>query len=320
MDRQTAPTFVRRSINEVWRAHRHGVPIYLRITPADHRGAGEVAAELAWMRALVDHGVRVVRPLQTVSGDLLVRAHWEGQPAVIAAFTAAPGRPARKPHDYATKVLVSWAELLSDLHRHAHADDGGNCQDNGHGESRPTWDEDRVFAIARSALEPETILAQQALQRLEAWMRHLPRPRDAFGLTHADLHLGNLSVDEAAGDSVTAFDFDDSCHHWFIHDVAVAVTSIRKAAWESPDDVDGVATEREFLGAYFRVAELPEVWRTRLPAFIAYRIALSACWASHSFTRGELEDDMLAWYQRSLPWWLAQLTAARAEIDRAMEA
>ena len=77
------------------------------------------------MAALADAGVRVVRPLAARGGALLVESALDGRPAWVACFTAAPGRPARKPDDYVDPVLDSWAGLLADLHRHARAHPAG---------------------------------------------------------------------------------------------------------------------------------------------------------------------------------------------------
>jgi Ser/Thr protein kinase RdoA (MazF antagonist) len=310
----TTPDLVRRSSNEVWRTTRAGSPVYLRLTPARHRSRDEVTAEVSWMAALTVAGARVVRPLPSTSGRLVETGTLDGAPAWLACFTAAPGRPARKPDDYTPPVLESWATLLADLHRHAahHAEVAGTP-----GAARSAWDRDRVFQTAEAASANDVIEAREALADLVAWMRGLPTDRACFGLTHADLHLGNLNVADGV---VTAFDFDDACHHWFIHDVAVAVTSIRKAAWEHPGRFDAQAAEARFLACYFAQAALAPHWRARLEAFVAYRLALSACWASRAAVTGELDDELTAWFHRSLPWWLAQLRERAPEIRAAMVA
>jgi Ser/Thr protein kinase RdoA (MazF antagonist) len=300
LDLDRAPTLVRRSINEIWRAHRSGREVYLRITPAHHRGVGDVAAELSWMEALAAAELRVVRPLRSEGGELLV-----GSGPVAACFTAAPGRAARKPDDYRAPVLISWAGLMADLHRHARLAPA----------QRPLWHEDRVYRVARAAHDEATKPAQVLLGELASWLDGLPTSSDGFGLTHADLHLGNLAVDEAG--AVTAFDFDDSCQHWFVHDVAVAVTSIRKAAWEYPGHFDAGVAEAQFLAAYAAAGGVT-AWLPRLEAFVAYRIALSACWASASLALGELDEELTAWFARSLPWWLGSLEARRGQIAAAM--
>jgi amicoumacin kinase len=306
LDASPAPALLRRSTNEIWTAHRAGASIYLRVTPSTHRDAGQVLAEVTWMQQLQAAGVRVVRPLASAQGHLVESI--EG--ASVTAFTAAPGRHARKPDDCRPPVLRSWAALLADLHRAVRTD--------GAPPGRFPWHQDRVFQVAQQASDASTRPAQQLLKDLTAWMQGLPTAADGFGLTHADLHLGNLSVDEGAGDAVTAYDFDDSCLHWFAHDLAVGITSLRKASWENPGRFDANAAEACLCEGYFAGAGLADVWRVRLEAFIAYRIALSACWASRSRELGELDPELDAWFERSLPWWLGQLQDRRGEIVRAM--
>jgi Ser/Thr protein kinase RdoA (MazF antagonist) len=302
---------VTRGSNEMWRGIRQGATVYLRVTPDRHRERQEVQAELAWMSALADAGMRVVRPLAAQGGALLVDSALDGRPAWVACFTAAPGRPARKPDDYVDAVLDSWAGLLADLHGHARA------QPAGAGEGRRPWHGDRVFLTARQARDASVAPAQQMLGQLEAWLRSLPAEPDVFGLTHADLHLGNLNV---AGGSVTAFDFDDACLHFYLHDLAVAVTSIRKAGWEHPGRFDAAAAEARFVDQYVRRGVLDRRWLGRLEPFVAYRMALSACWGSRAGEIGELDQALEGWFERSLPWWLEQLRLREAEIRAGMAA
>jgi Ser/Thr protein kinase RdoA (MazF antagonist) len=227
----------------------------------------------------------------------------------VACFTAAPGRPARKPDDYVEPVIDSWADLVADLHRHArtHRPRPG-------GGRRP-WHADRVFLTARQARDPRVASAQELLGQLEGWLQALPEDDGGFGLTHADLHLGNLNVADGA---VTAFDFDDACLHFYVHDLAVAVTSMRKAAWEHPGRFDLRAAEARFLDRYARQGLLDVGWLGRLEAFVAYRLALSACWGSRARELGELDQALEGWFDRSLPWWLAELRAREGEIRASM--
>lgn len=307
---------VRRSSNEVFRGRRRGREVYLRMTPAGHRRLGEVEGEVAWMEALAGSGVRVARPVASSAGRLVERASVAGEAVWLACFEAAPGRHARKPDDYQPAVIDSWAGLLADLHEQARGAAAGGGDAGGEG-GRDRWDRDRVFETALQDRGGDTAPAQRVLGTLVGWMRGLACGPEVFGLTHADLHLGNLTID---GGQVTAFDFDDACHHWFLHDVAVAVTSIRKAAWEYPDRFDAAAVEARFLDGYFGRGVLGPIWRARLEAFVAYRIALSACWASRAGEIGQLDAELAQWFRRSLPWWLSQLEQGRDRVGRALSA
>jgi Ser/Thr protein kinase RdoA (MazF antagonist) len=302
-----APTLVRQAANEVYRGRRRGEEVYARITFADHRARGEVEAELDWLQALHEDGAAVVRPLLSRGGRLVEEIRWRGQTAFVVCTAAAPGRHAEKPRDFTPAVVEGWATLLADLHRHAR----------GHaprpGARRPPWHADRVLEVALADDAPETRPAQERLRALVAWLRGLDADPEAFGLTHADLHLGNVTVTlEGGAAHVTAFDFDDACYHWFVHDLAVGVTSIRKAGWEAPGAFDAAALEGRFVAAYARAGTLGPAWLARIEPFVELRIALSACWASRSFQAGALDEGMADWYRRSLPWWLAQLGARSA--------
>ena len=265
------------------------------------------------MTALAQTGLPVVRPLPSINDRLVEQVPWRAEAASAICMSAAPGRPALKPDDFTRPVIAGWATLLAGLQGHAR---DFICVPPA---ARQAWHQDRVYLVARQAQLPEVAPARAMLDELTSWMHSLPTPADAYGLTHADLHLSNLAVaGQGSMPLVTAFDFDDSCLHFFIHDVAVAVTSIRKAAWEYPGQVNAGALEQQFIEQHGKLASLPPPWPQRLEAFIAYRLALSACWASRSAETGVLEPEMLPWFHRSLPWWLGQLDERRPAISAAM--
>jgi Ser/Thr protein kinase RdoA (MazF antagonist) len=304
------PVLVRRSWNEVFRCTRGAETLYVRVTFPDHRPRAELVAEVDWMRSLHAAGVPVARPLPSLGGAYVEEVEHGGRPAFAIALGAAPGHPGRKPQDYTPAVVEAWAALLAALHGHArHYRPPGP-------ERRPSWRTDRVLALALAARDEESRFAQGPLRDLVSWMEGLPTGPETFGLTHADLHPGNLAVDSGpglAGPRLTAFDFDDSCEHFFVHDLAVGVTSLRKAAWEYPGAVDGPALEAAFLTAYARAAAgdpvATPVGRAPIERFVHYRIALSACWAGRARELGELDADMDAWFRRSVPWWAQQLAS-----------
>ena len=296
---------VRQSANEVYRCRRGAETLFVRLTFPEHRARAEIEAEVAWMRSLGVAGVRVVEPVASRAGAWVETVEHDGRQAYAIVTRAAPGRVGRKPQDLTVAVVGAWGRLLADLHAHAR---GYAPPAEGR---RPSWDADRVLLTALLDRSAETTWAQEALRALVAWMHGLPRTRAQFGLTHADLHVGNLAIaDDGGATVVTAFDFDDACEQFFVHDLAVGVTSLRKAAWEYPGQVDADALVPAFLDAYARAGALDESAHERLERFVAYRIALSACWAGRSHATGQLDAEMDAWFRRSLPWWQANLRLA----------
>jgi Ser/Thr protein kinase RdoA (MazF antagonist) len=145
-------------------------------------------------------------------------------------------------------------------------------------------------------------------------MRELPKASRTFGITHADFHISNIHVTAEGPESATAiaiFDFDDSCYHYFVHDVAVAVTQIRKQGLDIPN-FDAAALEHHFLEVYFATRALTRgeegEMREWLPRFVRFRAALIMCWANVERGDGRLVGSAGdAWFAKSLPIYLRMI-------------
>jgi Ser/Thr protein kinase RdoA (MazF antagonist) len=49
---------------------------------------------------------------------------------------------------------------------------------------------------------------------------------DTFGMTHADFGPRNFNYHPELG--ITAFDFGNCCYHWYISDLAIALSTLRR--------------------------------------------------------------------------------------------
>jgi Ser/Thr protein kinase RdoA (MazF antagonist) len=131
------------------------------------------------------------------------------------------------------------------------------------------------------------------------------------------MQISNFHVTAEGGGIPTViacFDFDDSCYHYFVHDVAVAVTQLRKQGLDDPL-FDAAALEHRFLEVYLGTRALSvqeeEELRYRLPRFVRYRAALIMCWASSERVAGRLVGPVGdAWFAKSLPIYLRMLGAS----------
>src|SRR5205823_5552727 len=63
----------------------------------------------------------------------------------------------------------------------------------------------------------ETVIWREYHSLIE-WLSGLEKNEDTFGLIHGDLGSTNFLCKD---DSITLFDFDDSCYHWFLYDLAI---------------------------------------------------------------------------------------------------
>lgn len=281
---------LRSSWHNVLKTSDRGEAFYLRITPS-LRDPAEIRAEIDWMVDLLKHRIPVVRVRTLPSGEMQQNCHLQAGPVTVACFAEALGRLTQKRLDFRAPVIKNWAKLLGQLHDHA------RIYISPHPEARrPRWDEDAVLKIAldeaRQSGEPE---AQPFLELIRHFQK-VATPEKII-LTHADLHFGNLSI--TPDDSLTAFDFDDACYHFPEHDVAVALISIRKAAWENLGLFKPELLEKLFLETYARPTADLNLWS-------AYRIGVSYFWALGSARQGAFDEERLAWLKNSTPWWKTQ--------------
>ena len=85
--------------------------------------------------------------------------------------------------------------------------------------------------------------------------------RDAYSVIHADLHPGNVLVNDRI---LTIIDFDDAGWGWHNYDIAVALV-------QQQDDPRFAALEAAFVRGYRKVRALSEASRGQLPLFLMIR-------------------------------------------------
>src|SRR5690606_30138056 len=207
----------------------------------DHRSAEQVQAEVDWLLALREAGVRVAEPLRSQAGTWVELL--EG--LILAAFVRSPGRTT-KPADWTPPRIESWGALLGQLQAHSrdYRPPGPRRRGlNEHSYLRDiaaTVPDDPAFVAAATALAAHTD-------------RLLRSDRDS-GLIHADLHHGNLLLD---GESWTAIDFDDAAYGPYAFDLAMPLYYFVSARTEPPPDAAAQAFLDPFLRGFTQHASMP---------------------------------------------------------------
>jgi Ser/Thr protein kinase RdoA (MazF antagonist) len=101
------------------------------------------------------------------------------------------------------------------------------------------------------------------------------KPRERFGLTHADIRLANLLIE---GERTKVIDFDDCGFSWYLYDLGTALSFIE----HRPDVPELVES---WLRGYHKVAALSAEEREEIPTFIMLRRLLLVAWiGSHAET------------------------------------
>jgi len=279
--------FLRRVANFVYESALDGRPVIVRLTEPGHRGKGEIEAELEWMRFLSDHGVRLARPIPSRRGALVEEVSGDSS-FHAAAFEKAEGRILSGPQ-LDIRAVENWGAYLGRMHRATRLYRATA--------PREDWEGDDIYRSAARSLDSMDQPAYDRMIELTAWLKSLPRPEDAYGLVHADLHRGNFFVDPAG---ITAFDFDDSCRHWFVYDLTPPLFSILNAAEEGSSIEQGAAREA-FLAGYASEHALAPEWLARLEPFMIYRAALVYHWIKTGLNDGIFDERGREWCRRRAP-------------------
>ncbi len=255
-----------------------------RICRPGYRNVGELQAEVSWLlrlhHAVHLEGAELIRPLQAADGTYVqsIQLPDDGQALHAVAFAYMEGSQPGDDDPVALRRLFRrLGALAAALHAHATPEAAGvslrqplrlpgtpvlmrptwDCT-TALG-SRATWGDWRSFPGLTS--HDARILAQ-AEARIKHAMAAYGKPRDRFGLIHADMRLANLLV-EGAGPHGTLklLDFDDCAYSWYLFDLAASLSFIEAR----PDLSDLISC---WLGGY-RAAGASSTARPLAPADVA---------------------------------------------------
>jgi len=215
------------------------------------------------MKYLFDNGVSVPKIFPSKAGKL-VESVTGGYHASL--FTKAPGRIPTE-EDWNPKMFVNWGRIVGEMHLLTQSYVPlPNVE-------RMCWKQEPWMDIMRHLPDEEPASRQKAKELLN-WLETLPTDRKNYGLVHCDLHANNLLVTKDG--AITAFDFDDSCYHWFAFDIATIVYSVinRYNRQDMKRDTldDHVAWFLDgFLKGYQEVHTFEDWWLNAMPTFLSYR-------------------------------------------------
>ena len=247
-------------------------PLILRISFTPERTLEQILAELHFVNYLSENDVNVSTPVPSLNGNLIETIQAAGIQFHIVTFLKGKGmRVPDNEYRYRDDASIdeyfrNWGQILGRMHALAK---------NYHPESglirRPEWFDLHRKRLAIVNQLPDRLPRVHAkLLSLLDELKSLPRDKDSFGLIHGDFNDGNFTVDYANG-NFTVFDFDDSCHFWFMYEIA--------SAWEGGIGrtmFRGLSERKSFMEHYMeqvmegynRENSLSDEWLERLPLFI----------------------------------------------------
>jgi Ser/Thr protein kinase RdoA (MazF antagonist) len=233
----------------------------LRLTPPnDDTDMKSQRSILAWMAYLAAQGAFVPEPLRSHSGNLVeVIPSSEGEWLAVA-FTQAEGILSEE------VSLDQWDESQFQML--------GRSIGKMHASARSYVPADEVSYhhweasgnLFNRQIRNELWLQEKQSGLLEQ-IRALPRPAEAYGLVHCDLHFGNFFVD-VPKQKITLIDFDDCAYGWFVMDIAILLFDVLVLYPGTDKDEYALKFLRSFLAGYLPENPLAKFWLEQLPLFL----------------------------------------------------
>jgi amicoumacin kinase len=240
---------------------RDGRDYILRLGHTHRRSVPMIQAEVDWINFLAAGGAGVAQAVPSARGELVEAVDdQQGGHFLATAFVKAAGGPPGK-EKWNERLFVEYGRLLGRLHALTKAYRPSNPA-----LKRPPWD-DPMMAYAELWLPPQDGTILELYGHLMAYLRHLPRDGESYGLIHQDAHGGNFFVDDNY--RLTLFDFDDCVYGHFAYDLAMVLFY----AVANRPDADDFARHfwSHFWPAYQEENWLDPVWLAEIPHFLKLR-------------------------------------------------
>ncbi len=261
--------------NAVWRVRIDGELCAMRLGDPVYRTLRECRGELAYVRHLHEAGVRVALPVPSLEGPLVEEVRIEEERMLASVFQWAPGE-----HVFSSSPLWSdtlfraWGRILAQIHV---ASQGYVDPLEG---DRWDWRDELFLRHADVLIPREDADSWRIHDEIYAGLDRLPVDPTVFGMTHGDFAPQNFCFDPSIG--ITVFDFGNACRHWFISDLVVGLTAIRKRP-----DRDHI--RQEILAGYREIRPIDPTMLAATDLF--FRLRYLYAWLSRLMKFGDNPSD-----------------------------
>ncbi|WP_019419127.1 phosphotransferase enzyme family protein [Paenibacillus sp. OSY-SE] len=244
--------------------------VILRIAHITHRNEILTKAELDFIMFLAESGLKVSRPIQSLTGDHL---HTIDTSFVVTAFEKVPGRNAKIAEESNT-FYENIGQFVGKIHKLSLHYTPQRM--------RYEWNDNALLASFKNYCPSEL---NDSFDRLIREVSALSKDTDTYGLIHGDVSCGNYLND---GDKAHIIDFDEAEYSWFVSDIATPLFYEIPIPWVVDGEVRKEITKRffsNFLNGYCKENSISQVWLKKIPLFIDLRQArvLSALYRSRDF-------------------------------------
>jgi Ser/Thr protein kinase RdoA (MazF antagonist) len=273
--------------NFVYEFNDHHKNFILRITHSSHRSKELVEAELDWINFLAANELPVCKPVLSLNNTFIETIPANDGYFIVSSFEKARGQAINKNPGIIREKEFNFnlGKLVGKLH---HLTKSYTAKLN----KRQQWFEEDNVSNAEIYLPLNQIKIIEEIKTLKLFFSNLPRNKDNYGLIHTDIHGGNFFIDQQ---EIILFDFDDSCYHWYIYDIAVVIYSfLLKIKNEDEKKHFGREFTRNFLKGYAVENTLEEEWLGYMPEIFRFRelliyVFLNKKWDLNNLNKNDKE-------------------------------
>lgn len=232
----------------------------LRFTDNDFRSFDELVAEMNFVHHLKSLGVGVAEAIPTSDGVFAFWAQCSSGNLICSSIAYAPGHDVQEGSpNWGIKVFEEWGRNLGLIHK------GATTYVPRAGEpKRWSWESEILIEQAEGLIPKEDSKSREEFREVISNCKSLPKSPNDFGLIHADHTPQNFRYDPET-DRITAFDFGNCCYHWYVADLAVSLSTVRRK--KNRDEI-----RAGFLEGYSLVRDLPSNLEDLIDLFIRLRV------------------------------------------------
>ena len=266
--------------NSVYRfKNRRGEWQILRFTDPDFRTLDETRAELELHRHLEIKQAPTCYAVASSQGGFTHTIETARGPLIASSLTYVSGILVQEgdPH-WNRDFFRAWGRNLGEIHRatRAHRPIGAK---------RWHWSDEILIRKADELLPKDDVISRKEFEEVMAACAALKKTEQNFGLIHADHAPQNFNFDPVTG-KIVAFDFGNCCYHWYIADLAISLSTVRR----KPNREEIRAA---ILKGYAEMKTLPEDASALIDLFIRLRVVYVYLSRLHLFGKAP-NDEQLA--------------------------
>lgn len=232
----------------------------LRFTDPNFRSYKEVIAELNFINHLHRVGVGVAPSLPSIDGSFALKMACSAGELICSSIEFAVGVDVQDNSiNWNPQFFHEWGRNLAEIHNGS-----ATFYPPAEGPFRWQWDKEILFAQAGDLIPSEDRVSLDEFYEVIELCNALAKSPSNFGLIHADHAPQNFRYDSVSR-RITAFDFGNSCYHWFIADLAISLSTVRRK--QSRDEI-----RENILNGYSTARTLPPNADDLISLFIRLRV------------------------------------------------